>query len=209
MNIRRRNIVRLVVAVVFGIGALGLGVLAVSVCFGLTAEYGVGGSGDVPLYVAFFALPVLAATLAAMACPVRGRAVVRRRVYPSAVVLLTGSRAGSIPAGLWLNESRHAQESRDFRCDDGSAALDRAVRGMPKPVQVYGPVAGSPRHCVAGVDGDGETAIRAYRTAWRDAGWTFVTDTNTRVAADHGNIRSTVYLDGDQPLLRVEVRDRT
>ena len=73
----------MVVAVVLGLGAVGLGVLAVAVCFGLTAEYGVGGSGDVPLYVAFFALPVLAVSL-----------------------------AGSIPAGLWLNESRHAQQSR-------------------------------------------------------------------------------------------------
>ena len=209
MHVRLRNTLRLVVAVVLGLGAVGLGVLAVSVCFGLTADYGLGGSGDVPLYVAFFAMPVLAATLAAMAWPVRGRAVVRRRVYPAAVVLLAVSLAGSIPAGLWLNESRHAQESRDFRCDDGNVALDRAVRGMPKPVQVYGPVAGSPRHYVAGVDGDGDTAIRAYRAAWRDAGWTFVTDTTTRVAADQGDIRSTIYLDGDQPLLRVEVRDRT
>ena len=137
MDIRHRSTLRLVVAVVLGLGAVGLGVLAVSVCFGLTAEYGVGGSGDVPLYVALFALPVLAATLAAMAWPVRGRAV------------------------------------------------------------------------VAGVDGDGETAVRAYRAAWRDAGWTFVTDTPGRVAADHGDIRSTIHVDGDQPLLRVEVRDRT
>ena len=89
MDIRHRNTLRLVLAVVLGLGAVGLGALAVSVCFGLTAEYGVGGSGDVPLYAAFFALPVLAATLAAMAAVVvRGRAVVRRRVYPAAVVLL-------------------------------------------------------------------------------------------------------------------------
>lgn len=209
MHLRHRNTLRLVLAVVLGLGAVGLGVLAVSVSFGLTAEYGRPGSGDVPLWAVFFGLPVLAATLAAMAWPVPGRAVIRGRVYPAAVVLLAVSLAGSIPAGLWLNESRHAQESRDFRCDDGNAALDRAVRGMPKPVQVYGPVEGSPSHCVAGVDGDGETAIRAYRAAWRDAGWTFVADTITRVAADHGDIRSTIYLDGDQPLLRVEVRDRT
>ena len=209
MQIRYGSTLRLVLAVLLGLGAVGLGVLAVSVCFGLTADYGVGGSGDVPLYVAFFALPVLAATLAAVAWPVRGRAVVRRRVYPAAVVLLAVSLAGSVQAGLWLNDNRHAQESRDFRCDDGSAALDRAVRGMPKPVWVYGPIAGSPRHCVAGVDGHGETAIRAYRDAWRDAGWTFVTDTTSRVAADHGDVRSTVYLDGEQPLLRIEVRDRT
>ena len=58
-------------------------------------------------------------------------------------------------------------------------------------------------------DQDGETAIRAYRDAWRDAGWTFVTDTTGRVAADHSGVRSTIYLDGDQPLLRIEVRDRT
>ena len=62
---------------------------------------------------------------------------------------------------------------------------------------------------MAGVDGDGATAIRAYRRAWRDAGWTFVTDTTARVAADHDDVRSTIYLDGDQPLLRIEVRDRT
>ena len=141
MHIRHRNTLRLVLAVVLGLGAVGLGVLAVSVRFGLTADYGVGGSGDVPLYVAFFALPVLTATLAAMAWP--------------------------------------------------------------------GPVAGSPSHCVAGVDGDGQTAVRAYRAAWRDAGWRFVTDTPGRVGADHGDTRSTIYVDGDQPLLRVEVRDRT
>ena len=209
MNVRRRDTVRMVLAGAVAVAALGLGVLAVSVSFGLVAEYGGVGSGDVPLYAAFLGLPVLAATLAALVWPESGRAVVRRRVYPALVVLMAVSLAGSVQAGLWLNDSRRAQESRDFRCDHGSAALDRAVRGMPKPVRVYGPIEGSPRHCVAGVDGDGETAIRAYRDAWRDAGWTFVTDTTGRVAADHGDVRSTVYLEGDQPLLRIEVRDRT
>ena len=52
--------------------AVGLGVLAVSVSFGLIAEYGGVGSGDVPLYVVFFGLPVLAATLAALVWPVAG-----------------------------------------------------------------------------------------------------------------------------------------
>ena len=72
MHLRHRSTLRRVVAVVLGLGAVGLVVLAVA-----------GGS-----------------------------AVVRRRVYPAAVVLLAVSLAGSIPAGLWLNESRHAQQSR-------------------------------------------------------------------------------------------------
>ena len=148
MDVRHRNTLRLVVAVVLGLGAVGLGVLAVSVCFGLTADYGVGGSGDVPLYVAFFALPVLVATLAAVAWPVRGRAVVRRRVYPAAVVLLAVSLAGSVQAGLWLNDKsartgeprlplrRRERCTGPCRAGDAEAGLGlRPDRGQPAPLR--------------------------------------------------------------------------
>ena len=69
MSIRGRGAVRIVLASLLGLAAVGLGVLAVSVSFGLMVEYGGVGSGDAPLYAAFFGFPTLAATLAAVAWP--------------------------------------------------------------------------------------------------------------------------------------------
>ena len=66
----------MLVAVALAVAALGLGVLADSVSFGLVADYGGVGSGDFPLYAVFFGLPVLAATLAALLWRDPGRAVV-------------------------------------------------------------------------------------------------------------------------------------
>ena len=218
MPTTRRNDSR-IGSIVLGLLALAVAGLASTIVFGFTSEYGGGVEawGLLTLVTPVLMCGVLAAGAVALwPGPWSG---VRTLVAGAAVLVAVGGIVGALQLGEWHNERRHERESATFTCNGPNAEItadpriDRAFDALPRPALIYGPVAGSATHCVAGIDGS-EASFELFAQSFRALGWTVVRDTDDRVAIERGEVRATVYLQGDpqvpdrQALFKVEVLGR-
>lgn len=218
MPTARRNDSR-IGSIVLALLALAVAGLASTIVFGFTSEYGGGVEawGLMTLVTPVLMCAVLAAgSVALWPGPWSG---MRTLVAGGAVLVAVGGIVGGLQLGEWHNERRHERESATFTCNGRNAEItadpriDRAFDALPRPALIYGPVAGSATHCVAGIDGS-EDSFDKFARAFRSSGWTVVRDTDDKVAVERADVRATVFLQGDpqapdrQALFKVEVLGR-
>ncbi len=188
------------VAIALGVATCVTVMFALSVVYGLAAEYGGGSFASFAFWVV--APPVLLAALAVLTFP---RASARSRVavvLGTAVVMVAGGLAAAA-VGDDVKRDRLAQGSRGFACNGPNALMpveaevDRTWHMLPRLAPIYGPIEASASHCVAGVAGDGNRTFPEYTDAFRQLdGWRVKVDQPQRFVMLRDGVRVTVLLDG-------------
>lgn len=191
-----RTRLRLGIAVVAVVAALGLAGLALASVYGFAAEYGAGAFADLAFLVV--PIPLFAVLVGVLAWPGL-RTPVQLVVLAGAAVVMVGGGYAADALGAADRDERLVEESEAFACNGPNsevtvpAVVDETWQELPREATIYGPVQGGRTDCVAAVAGDGERAFADYTDAFRGLdGWTVRTDRPQRFVMVRDEVEVTV-----------------